>query len=69
MRLKEYLIKNDIKMTHFAKTINYQKGNLSRILNGSLSPSYSFAIRVQKATNNEVMPIDLQQIKKEVPND
>lgn len=58
MFLNEWLIKNNIKMTHFAKMINYGKGNLSRILRGEFTPSLKTLIKIQKVTNNEVQPID-----------
>ncbi len=59
MILKDWLIKHKMKMTDLAKILNYSKGNLSRIVNFKLRPSYVLAIKIQKATNNEVMPMDL----------
>lgn len=59
MILKDWLIEHKIKMTDLAKILNYSKGNLSRIVNFKLKPSYQLAIKIQKITNNEVMPIDL----------
>lgn len=58
MKLKNWLIKNNVKMTHFATQINYGKGNLSRIINGQIKPSLKLAVKIQQATNNEVQPID-----------
>lgn len=58
MKLKNWLIKNKIKMTEFAKQINYGKGNLSRIISGQIKPSLKLAVKIQQATNNEVQPID-----------
>lgn len=64
LKLKEWLLKNKIKMTEFAKQINCKKGNLSRIINGKIQPSFKVAIRIQKATNNEVQPIDFYKEEK-----
>jgi transcriptional regulator with XRE-family HTH domain len=49
-KLKKYLIENKIKPAHFAKKINYSKGNLSRILNGKLLPSYRIAFLIEQET-------------------
>jgi transcriptional regulator with XRE-family HTH domain len=62
-KLKKYLNDNNIKLTEFAQRLNYQKGNLSRIVNGKMQPSFRIALKIQEQTNNFVMPIDLKIIK------
>ena len=57
-KLKEYLIKNKIKQIKFAKQIGISKGMISLIVNGLANPSLKTIIKIQKATNNEVQPID-----------
>jgi transcriptional regulator with XRE-family HTH domain len=62
MKLKKYLKENNIKLTDFAKTTNYSKGNLSMICNGKMTPSFKTALKIQKATNNRVMAHELDNI-------
>jgi transcriptional regulator with XRE-family HTH domain len=60
VKLKNYLTHNKIKLTDFARKINYSKGNVSNIVNGKIQPSFRIALLIQKVTNNEVMPLDLE---------
>lgn len=64
-KLKEYLIKNKIKQINFAKQIGISKGMISLIVNGLANPSLKTSIKIQKATNNEVQPIDFQKLKED----
>lgn len=57
-KLKKWLLKNKIKQNNFAETIGISKGMISLIVNNLARPSLKTSLRIQKATNNEVQPID-----------
>lgn len=57
-KLKKWLLKNKIKQNNFAETIGISKGMISLIVNNLARPSLRTSLRIQKATNNDVQPID-----------
>ena len=59
MKLKKYLSDKKIKLVEFSKMVDYEKGNLSRIVNCKMQPSLKLAIKIKNLTNGEVQPEDL----------
>jgi hypothetical protein len=63
MQLGYFLKTKKIKYCDFAKVVNCTTGRISQIINKyttiSNGVSLKLALNIQKATNNEVMPIDL----------
>jgi transcriptional regulator with XRE-family HTH domain len=59
MKLKEYLALKNIKITTFAKKIDYSVTHLSRISLGKSIPSERLARIISEATNGKVKIEDL----------
>jgi DNA-binding transcriptional regulator YdaS (Cro superfamily) len=65
MDLREWLFKNKIKITPFAKTLEYDRGHLTKIVNGQRNPSKRLAKAIEAATNGEVSAEDLLNRKEQ----
>jgi hypothetical protein len=59
MDLREYLFKNRLKVTDFAKIIGYERGYINKVVNGLMIPGRKLAESIEKATNGEVKAEDL----------
>ncbi len=65
MKLREYLYKNSISIEEMAKTIDYNKHYLSRVMRGLLNPSARFIFRVDMATKGQVKEDEIADDKPE----
>jgi plasmid maintenance system antidote protein VapI len=54
MHLREYLFQNRLKISEFAKTINYDRRYINDVVNGTKIPGRKLAEVIQKATNGDV---------------
>jgi hypothetical protein len=61
MDLREYLFRENISNTEFAKLIGYGRHYVGMIKNGKFSPGASFRLAIKKATNGKV--IDFPPLK------
>jgi|LakMenEpi03Aug12_release.lakeMendotaPanAssembly.Ray.scaffolds.fasta_scaffold204368_2 hypothetical protein len=59
MDLREYLFRKRIKITHFAKQINYGRTYVNEIVNGTRKPGKKLALCIEKETNGEVTLVSL----------
>lgn len=59
MDLREYLFRNRLSITDFAKKINYDRNYISKIMHSVRSPGQKLAKEIEKATNGEVKANDL----------
>ena len=65
MKLKIYLVQNNITVTEFAERIGYSRSQISNIINGASNPSKRLAKAIEKATNGEVSADELLKGKKD----
>ena len=65
MRLKEYLFRNNIKVTTFARRIDVNRNYLNRIVLGHVRPGRFLAQTIELATNGNVKVQELLSIQKE----
>lgn len=63
MDLKEYLFRNNLKTTKFARRIGYQDGYVRRIVNKQGRPSRRLAEAIVRGTEGIVTMDDLDWIK------
>jgi hypothetical protein len=54
MKLKMYLLKNDMTLTAFCKKIDYDITYLSKISKGKRKPGRKLAKKIEDATNGEI---------------
>jgi len=54
MKLKIYLVLNNMSITDFSKNLRYSRDHLSRVINGTKRASKKLAEDIEKATNGEV---------------
>lgn len=54
MDLREYLFRNRIKISTFARSINYGRGYVTEIINGTKTPGKKLAKAIEEATNGQV---------------
>lgn len=54
MELREYLFRKRMKISEFSKQINYGRGYINEIINGTKKPGKKIAEAIEKATNGEV---------------
>jgi plasmid maintenance system antidote protein VapI len=66
MRLKEYLDREGITITHFAERLDVVRNTVYALLNGTKTPSLDLAIKIQRITRNEVMPLDFIEHREEL---
>jgi DNA-binding transcriptional regulator YdaS (Cro superfamily) len=59
MDLREWLFRNRIKITPFARSLEYDPVHLNKIVNGKRNPSKRLAKAIEKATNGEVKADEL----------
>lgn len=52
--LSQYLTKNKIRQEDFAELVETTQATISRLANGSKSPSAQLALRIQRATDGAV---------------
>tara|TARA_R110000868_G_C10784959_1_gene755819 strand:- start:36 stop:239 length:204 start_codon:yes stop_codon:yes gene_type:complete len=53
-RLKSWLAAASISQAEMARRLEYDKGNLHRLLNGTLRPTLDLAFRIERETNGAV---------------
>jgi DNA-binding transcriptional regulator YdaS (Cro superfamily) len=63
MDLREYLFRNNIKVSEFAQMINYSRQHVSGVIHGTYKPGRKLAEAIEKATNGEVKARDLNKKK------
>lgn len=61
MTLKEYLDSTGERQTDFAKRASSTDATISRIIGGTLNPSLSLALRIQRATGGKVKVDQFEQ--------
>ncbi len=61
MTLKEYLESTGERQTDFAKRARSTDGTISKIMSGTLNPSLSLAVRIQRATGGKVKVDQFEQ--------
>lgn len=54
MKLKEYLLQNDITQVKFAKMINRSRATVNDYVNGWRNISLRTAVQIEKMTNGQV---------------
>lgn len=59
MELRTYLLLNKIKLGDFAKIVGVSRTHLMDILNGKQDPRLSLALKICKATGEEVTIQDI----------
>ena len=67
MKLKEYLQREKIPVTHAAKHLDVHQNHLYFIVNGKRSPGYALAKAIQEYTGGEVTIEELMTPKKTLP--
>lgn len=65
MRLKEYLDREGITITRFAERLCVVRNTVYALINGTKMPSFDLAIKIQRITKNEVMPLDFAEQREE----
>ncbi len=63
MDLREYLFRNNLQLTEFARIVNYSRQHVSGVMHGTIRPGRKLAEAIEKATNGEVKAEDLLQKK------
>jgi transcriptional regulator with XRE-family HTH domain len=53
-RLKSWLNAAGLTQAEFARKIEYDKGNLHRLLNGGLRPSLDLAFKIERVTDGVI---------------
>lgn len=64
MDLREYLFRNRLTVTEFAKKINYGRTYINEIVSGNRTPGRKLAEAIEKATDGHVKAADLLKNKK-----
>lgn len=59
MTLSEYLTKNGMRASEFARLIGSPASTVTRLLSGKRKPGLDLVCRIQKATNGKVLAQDL----------
>lgn len=59
MNLREYLFRNEMTKTEFAKRIGTHRNTLYLIIKGKVNPSLPMAKKIEEVTNGEVQMEDL----------
>jgi DNA-binding transcriptional regulator YdaS (Cro superfamily) len=54
MKLRVYLVENQISIKKFAEMIKYNHNHISQMMRGKRKPSLRLAETISKATNGEV---------------
>lgn len=54
MNLKEWLFRNNTKITDFARQVEVDRTHINLIVLGKKTPSPKLAAKIEKATNGEV---------------
>jgi hypothetical protein len=65
MDLREYLFRNELHVSDFAKTVNYSRQHLSGVIHGTIKPGRKLAEAIEKATNGEVKAEELLKSKED----
>jgi len=58
MFLKDYLIKKDIPIKEFGKSLSLSKPHMYAVVRGERKPSLELAVLIEEKTENEVRPRD-----------
>jgi transcriptional regulator with XRE-family HTH domain len=59
MDLREYLFRNNLHLSDFAKIVNYSRQHVSGVMHGTIKPGKKLAEAIEKATNGEVKAEEL----------
>lgn len=59
MNLREYLFRENIKLSQFADSLEYSRGHISGLLNGTRYASKRMVKVIEKATGGKVKEKDL----------
>ena len=62
MELREYLFRHRLKVTDFAKKINYGRTYINEIVVGTKKAGRKLAYEIEKATNGEVKADELLRV-------
>lgn len=65
MMLREYLFKNNLKISEFALIIDYSRNHLNQVVIQNKKPGKKMAKAIEKATEGKVTVKELMSVKKE----
>ena len=70
MTLRDYLYKNNLSIDDFARTIQYHRNYVSRIMRGMHTPSDRFIFSVDVATKGQIKEENIRDriVKEKVKN-
>lgn len=67
MDLREYLFRNNLHLSEFARLVNYSRQHVSGVMHGVIKPGRKLAQAIETATNGEVKAADLMKGQRSDP--